>query len=283
MGFGSVKSYVRAGSVLAIGLSLCLSSKAGIETTAHFEVASIKPSDMDHLPQGWVSGIQIVGEKLEARRQSVAELVQWAYSLESSEEVLDRSRWASDRKFDIVAVLELGDPGTYKGLSSSAQEKLMRQALKSLLGDRFGLKLHSEERNIPVYALEKEKNFKETDPSALAKQSLADGGRNSQTFWPSSAGMWWSPGQAQGVAVTPRQVLQFLALQPEFEGRPMVDHSHISTTINFRLKWAPQGRPDSDDPPLLTALRDQAGLRVVSTHENMDVLVIDHVDPPTPD
>jgi uncharacterized protein (TIGR03435 family) len=283
MGLRILKSQVLVGAILLGWLSLYSPPALGIETGPHFEVAAIKPSDLDHSPQGWISGVRITGAKFEARRQSAVQLIKWAYDLESSKEILDAPRWASDRKFDIVAVLELGDPYSYKELSSSAQEQLMRQAMKSLLGDRFGLKLHTEKRNIPVYALEKEKNFEEPDVPALLKQSLADGGRNPQTFWPSSTGMWWSPGYAQGYAVTVRQIiLQFLAVQPECEDRPIVDHSHISTTISFKLKWAPQGRPDIDDPPLLTALRDQAGLRIVSARENMDVLVVDHIDTPTP-
>ena len=264
-----------------LALALPLAAQGTATPPPHFEAAAIKPYYTKALHWGWMAGIQVTGEKLEARQQSPAQLVQWAYDLQSPKQIFDMPGWATDKKFDIVAVLDLQDPVSYKRLSSSEQEQQVREAMKSLLAERFGLKKHADRRDIPVYALERDKNFKEPDVDALLKKSLADGGRNPQTYWPSSTGMWWSTGDAKGYSVTPRDIIDFLESQPELENRPVVDHSHITTT-SFKLKWATEGSSDTDDPPLLTALHDQAGLRLIPTHEDMDVLVIDHIDPPTP-
>jgi uncharacterized protein (TIGR03435 family) len=46
----------------------------------------------------------------------------------------------------------------------------------------------------------------------------------------------------------------------------------------------PGGPPISDDgPSLFTALQEQLGLKLESTKGPVDVLVIDHVEQPTPD
>ena len=65
--------------------------------------------------------------------------------------------------------------------------------------------------------------------------------------------------------------------------RPVLDRTGIQGNYGFTLKFAPAGatNPDPDRPELLTALREQLGLKLEATRAPLEVLVIDSVEKPT--
>ena len=79
-----------------------------------------------------------------------------------------------------------------------------------------------------------------------------------------------------------------LSMQPEIGGRLVVDKTGLTGKYDFTLKWTPdmgQGAdPPSTDagPTLFTALQDELGLKLQPTKAPVDVIVIDHVEMPTP-
>jgi uncharacterized protein (TIGR03435 family) len=78
-------------------------------------------------------------------------------------------------------------------------------------------------------------------------------------------------------------------------GRAVVDRTGLTGNWDFDLTFAPEppigGLPPGVDPPpvdpnapdLFTALREQLGLKLESAKGPVEVLVIDKVEPPTPD
>jgi uncharacterized protein (TIGR03435 family) len=80
--------------------------------------------------------------------------------------------------------------------------------------------------------------------------------------------------------------------------RPMIDRTGLKGRFDFVLKWTPDDsqfigmRPPSaslagndrpDAPPsLFTAIQEQLGLKLESAKAAVDVLVIDHVEMPSP-
>jgi len=80
-----------------------------------------------------------------------------------------------------------------------------------------------------------------------------------------------------------------LLAQPEVSGRILLDQTGLTGKYTFTLKWSRQNlsaatTPSSEmpGPSLFTALEDQLGLRLESTKAPVDVLVIDHVEQPSP-
>jgi uncharacterized protein (TIGR03435 family) len=73
------------------------------------------------------------------------------------------------------------------------------------------------------------------------------------------------------------------ALNNELD-RPVVDRTGLAGRYAFRLQWA--GReplPGTDAAPsLFTAVQDQLGLRLEPSTDLVEALVIDGVEPPTP-
>ena len=75
--------------------------------------------------------------------------------------------------------------------------------------------------------------------------------------------------------------------------RIVVDRTGLTGTFDVDLTWnfeatadnhgVPLPPPDSNAPSLFTALQEQLGLKLESTKGPVDILVIDHAEPPTPD
>jgi uncharacterized protein (TIGR03435 family) len=83
----------------------------------------------------------------------------------------------------------------------------------------------------------------------------------------------------------------FLNILSQSTQRIVVDQTGLTGTYDFDLIWAPDEGPtatvppaaDQNRPSLFTALQEQLGLKLESRTGPVDVLVIDHVERPTPD
>ena len=75
-------------------------------------------------------------------------------------------------------------------------------------------------------------------------------------------------------------------------GRPVLDRTGLRGSYDINLDYVPEGDPQSPPPnpnlpnvgsSLETAVREQLGLKFERRKELMEVLVIEHVEPPSPD
>ena len=66
--------------------------------------------------------------------------------------------------------------------------------------------------------------------------------------------------------------------------RPVIDRTELTGGYTWTLEWAPDENPDANPnlPSLMTALVEQLGLKLEPARGSVEVLVIDHVEPPTP-
>lgn len=80
-----------------------------------------------------------------------------------------------------------------------------------------------------------------------------------------------------------------LAWEQNF-GRPVVDQTGLSGRFDFTLQWTPDYKTPHDDgagldvtgPSLMEALKEQFGMKLKSSRAAVQILLIDHVDPPSP-
>ncbi len=89
----------------------------------------------------------------------------------------------------------------------------------------------------------------------------------------------------------------WLYRQPELEGRVIIDETGLKGSYDFELNWAPDeshspspnaGQGSADSPPregpsIFTAFQEQLGLKLVPNKAPVEVLIIDHVEKPSPD
>ena len=80
-------------------------------------------------------------------------------------------------------------------------------------------------------------------------------------------------------------------------GRPVIDKTGLTGNFDVELRFTPdqlpQGPPPAGAPPLppidpngptiFTALQEQLGLKLENARGPVDVLVVERVEPPTPD
>ena len=66
-----------------------------------------------------------------------------------------------------------------------------------------------------------------------------------------------------------------------FEGVRFLGYQPYDALVNWDLRNNPD-KPATITPGLFTAFQQQLGLKLESTKAPVDVLVIDHVEPPTP-
>ena len=89
---------------------------------------------------------------------------------------------------------------------------------------------------------------------------------------------------------------QLVAALSQFAQRTVVDRTRVLTgNFDVELRWTPEqlltpppGAPplppiDPNGPSLFTAVQEQLGLKLESTKDSVDVLVIDHAERPTRD
>ncbi len=184
--------------------------------------------------------------------------------------------WIATDRWDIQAKAEGSD-----GLMPRDQFDAM---LRSLLEDRFQLKVRRDSKEMPVYELVVAKSGPKLtphtggDPKPEERMRIGSGSLRFQNAGP------------------PNLAFQ-LSLQL---GRTVIDKTGLTGQYDFALEWAPepgQGGPqsiglppdpslkfppaDPNRPSLFTALQEQLGLRLDSEKGPVDMIVIDSVSKPT--
>jgi uncharacterized protein (TIGR03435 family) len=107
-----------------------------------FDVASVKPSVIGLTTgEGKQRGkVDSYAGSLNMRNVSLSAAIRWAYEVKDFQ--VSAPGWLETERYDIVAKVA--------GPAMSAQLRLM---LRTLLTERFQLKLHSETKELPIYAL----------------------------------------------------------------------------------------------------------------------------------
>jgi uncharacterized protein (TIGR03435 family) len=170
-----------------------------------------------------------------------------------------------------------------------------RAMMRALLEDRFKLRVHREMREMPVYALTvvKEGRFgpnlspSKFDCDAYSRQRLS-GGTPEEPM--DARGNSWCrypldrrrPGVENGMRMAGPVRLLIERTEP-FVERPIVDATGLSGNVEWILTFGWGTNAPTDVPDLFTALQEQLGLRLVARQAPVEVLVIDHVEKPTPD
>lgn len=241
-----------------------------------FEVASIR-LDKSSSP---LPGAHLFGDRFNATITAYG-LVALAYKMGlSSNQISGGPAWIKSQLFDINAKVEDSvTDGKWKKLSLNQQWSQVQLMVQSLLADRFKLKVNRETKELPVYALVVARNGpKFVEDSAHPEiDAISARGR----------------GKVEAISSRVGNLVWFLSIQPELEGRLVVDKTELRSYYSFTLQWAPEtlsassgqsanSEPfDSSRPPLFVAIQEQLGLKLEPAKGPVEVLVIDHVERPS--
>jgi uncharacterized protein (TIGR03435 family) len=222
-----------------------------------FEVATVKPSApnaVGSLIQGGPPGGQY--------RMVSVPLKRWVeIGLSVPDYALRAPSWLDTSRFDLNARVPADHGAT-------------PEMMKALLIERFGLKWHEELSTVSGFELVPDKKVLVQPATLLERLAGAHG---------SASG----PALIQGTNAPMSEIAEALG---KVLGRPVVDATHLSGGFDFKLMWRPDGDAtvaewkrhgiDVDNLPdsVLTAVREQLGLRLQSAKVPSKVMVVDHIN-----
>jgi uncharacterized protein (TIGR03435 family) len=284
---------VPCAAVVLLAIAAVRGQQPAVPRGSAFEVASVKANQSGGL------GIQLNTpgpDRFTATNIPLRDLIRFAHDVQDVR-LVGGPDWIRSERFDIVAKAEQPFPAW--GPAGAPLPLLLM--VRTLLGERFGLVVHQETRDLPVFALvvarDDRKFGPEITPSKLDCESQARrGGPPPAPATPDqpTCGMRIAPGQMV-MGGTPMS--QFATVLSNFVQRVVLDRTQLAGAFDFRLSWTPdripQGAPppgapplppvDPNGPSLFAALQEQLGLKLESTRAPLEVLVIDRVERPTPD
>ena len=197
--------------------------------------------------------------------------------------------WIYKDRFAIEAKLPEGFPAYSRSQFMGGQTPQLNQMLQALLEDRFKLKVHWEARTIPIFALTVAKTGPKVKPLADPEPGRVSSGPGGGVTKRLPNGNTLST-----LNVVDSSMQGFADSLGEFMDRPVVDRTGLKGNFGFKVEWesepdAPSnsgpgmiGRMMHAGPAMFTAIEELLGLKLESTKGPVEVLVIDHVEQPSP-
>jgi uncharacterized protein (TIGR03435 family) len=200
-------------------------------------------------------------------------LIHDAYSVDLHQ-ILNAPRWAAEEEFSIEA-----KPSASSESSKWAPANIntppnpeMRQMLQSLLADRFGLKVHFEDRLDTIYALVVAKGGHKLKAPTLSEEPFVSFGRTGSTEQEAVSLL------LRGRNATLAQLVARLTSQMK---RPVLDETGLKGNFDFQVEYAAELNQAGNAPTLPRALQEQLGLKLEPRPGTRKVLVVDHAEKPS--
>ncbi|MGH9241584.1 MAG: TIGR03435 family protein [Vicinamibacterales bacterium] len=231
---------------------------AGAAAPSAFEAASIRPSG------GGAIDFRFFPNRFVGTNLTLGQLIEQAYSIQPRE-LIGGPDWVRVERFNVTAT-----SGAEVGLEQ------MRLMLRSLLADRFQLRIDRETRTGTVYRLIA-RNVQNVNPPAKSdERPLVTNGRYDQNGFVSY--------DFTGHNATMGQLAVVLG---GHLSAPVTDETGLKGSYDFRVRWThdnPIGGipPDPNIPTIFTAIERDLGLKLEAGKGPVPVHVIRSVARPSP-
>jgi len=267
-----------------------------------FEVATIKPS------QGPPKDYTLAPNVFPYFNIRTARLIMNAYRVPPFGEehyLLNGPSWIYSDRYDVQGKI---DDELVAKMRTMPPEELHREQMlmmQSLLADRFKLKVHFETREMPIYELVVAKDGAKLTPckdKLEVDKNIAPKGLSweDEKTWLPNGQMRAHVGlhgthEMVAKCITMDQLMYWLPWQPSEAftvDRNTVNRTGLTGLYDVSLKWTAPVRyslqgvemvDDSDGgPDFFEALQQQLGLKLVPSKGPVEVVVIDHIEKPSP-
>lgn len=200
--------------------------------------------------------------------------------------ISDGPDWFNDRYFRVQARCDHSVDDQLAKLSDDQARLEKLHMLQAMLADRFHLKAHWETHDGSVYNMTVAKGGLKMQQTPVPSSQPAGPDGDASKPLATGPGVHASGGpqgiQIDGDHFSMRAMTTFFGTQLS---TPIVDRTGLpaTDTYSFRLQFAREGASSDADayPSLPTAAQEQLGLRLDSAKGPVDVLVIEHIYPPT--
>lgn len=262
-------------------------------TRSAFATASVRPNASGATGRGAIR-LQ-PGGGFSATNATVRELIEYAYQRHAFDrrEATGGPAWVDTDRFDVVAKA----PAEHS-IDADGSFRTTWSMIRTLLADRFKLRLHEENKERPVYAV------------TLATTAGTPGPRLHKTDIDCAEVMRVQrprlrPGQGPPCSsktppgrlfVNTAGIATIASLLSQHVDRVVIDRTGLTGRFDIELeaseiKAAPDYKPGPSDlalppaagPSIFVAVREQLGLKLEPQTAAVSVLVIDYVERPVPD
>ncbi len=235
-------------------LLLAVLAISAMAQAASFDAVSIKPN----VSAGGISSIRPTAGRVTMENVSLKKVMLNAWAIPDDREyAIVGPDWLTTEHFDITATFP-----------ADAQVTQMREMLQGMLADRFGLALHKETRQLPMYSL-----------------VVAKGGPKIRAVEAGESRTSGRAGHFEATKISMQKVADLVAKQA---GLPVSNDTGLAGVFDFTLEWSPEAdlKVGAADPAaasgssgvsIFTALQEQLGLRLESKKGSVEVLVVDRM------
>jgi uncharacterized protein (TIGR03435 family) len=193
--------------------------------------------------------------------------IEWAYDVRPLQ--ITGPAWLNELRFDINA----------KAADRNADDDRLRLMVRAMLADRFGLRVHHEQKEQQVFALTVAKNGPKFHPTGTK-----DASRFTESSTDGATGFSEDKTGAMAEHVTMGDVANKVS---ELVNRIVIDKTGLTGHYDFRLDLTPYITPGTDDKDsakadimsiLFAGFNDQLGLKLEAGKESVDLLVVDSIN-----
>lgn len=268
-----------------------------------FEVASIRrnlkaEADYDAIPI-YVPRVPgraqtLPGGTLRGRGMTVRELIRDAYGYRNRAhgEIVGAPGWTNQERYDVDAKADYDfPPSTTVGLPPAGEA-----ALRTLLAERFNLKIRAEVQRRPVYEMVLHRADGRLGPNLVPSKGgcrpffqreavnvglviLTPGDGEPEPLRPCPLGVGANAIFAENMTMA--DWARLMALRPQLD-RTVIDHTGLTGGFDIMLTYPP---PDAGTANVLPAIKplleSQLGLTLRDAEAPVEILVIEHVERPT--
>jgi uncharacterized protein (TIGR03435 family) len=259
----------------------------GIVAASAFDQVSVRPSD----PTDTQSSMNIEPGVFTEKNTSIIALIAFAYGIHEYQ-LVGAPTWADTDRFDIEAHWK-EKPGTAQIANSTASSTIapppppppppgsasiglgpgqLQGMLKTLLAERFNLKLTPESRDLPVYDLAVASSGVKLTPTS-SSAAVSEGGKKLSIVQVRSS---FSSGDHE-LTVNNASAAVLADLLSQDLHRQVVDKTGLTSLYDVTVHW-PHGQTTAEE--INSAIEEQLGLTLEPGQGPVKVLVIDQLEKP---
>lgn len=238
-------------------------SSLSAQTTPSFDVVSIKL----HGSSNDGGGTRSLPDGFRWSNVPFVYVIHAAYGVSMDNQIEGLPAWANSERYDIEGKADEKTAESWKGVPYKERIKQQEPMFQSILADRCHFKGHLVIREMPVYDL-----------------VIAKGGLKMKEAAPNEPS-----GESMGGNKLVAHALPTSTITGAFQwtvGRIIVDRTGLEgKKFDFELSWVPDNRADATGeagPSIYTALEEELGLKLVPAKGPVPVVVIEHIERPSP-
>ena len=260
-----------------------LAASVFAQSPLKFEVATIKLADPN--APGRNQMLRAAPNRMSIPSMTLSWMIYTAYGegMNTSATVTGGPDWVNRTAYAVEGLAH--EPAT---------QRQFQAMLRTLLEERFGLKIRTETRSGNVYALVLDRSDGKLGPNVLPWDGACYGGRmpaeDDDPAYPRCASGYSGPGiLLDGATMYNAADLLSLPMSRNLLGSVVQDRTGLTGRYKMELEYKftaprpldPALSPDNSQPSLFTAIREQWGLKLEPAQGPFKVFAIESVQQPT--